>query len=66
MVRRIIRLPKVMEITGLSRSTIYALQKRGIFPKSIKISPRASGWFEDEVQDYLKTRPRFGGVRPKR
>ena len=66
MVRRIIRLPKVMEITGLSRSTIYALQKRGIFPKSIKIAPRASGWFEDEVQDYLKTRPRFGGVRPKR
>ena len=55
-----------MAQTGLSRSTIFALQKQGTFPQSIKIGPRASGWYEDEVQHYLKTRPRFGTGQLKR
>ena len=63
MARRVIRLKEVMDQTGLSRSTIFALQKQGIFPASIKIGPKASGWYEDEVQHYLKTRPRFGAGR---
>ena len=66
MVRRIIRLPEVIKTTGLSRSTIFALQTRGIFPRSVKIAPRATGWYEDEVQDYIKRRPRFGEDRPER
>lgn len=63
MARRVIRLKEVMDQTGLSRSTIFALQKQGIFPPSIKIGPKAAGWYEDEVQHYLKTRPRFRGRR---
>ena len=66
MTRRVIRLKEVMAQTGLSRSTIFALQKQGTFPQSIKIGPRASGWYEDEVQHYLKTRPRFGTGQLKR
>ena len=66
MARRVIRLKEVLAQTGLSRSTIFALQKRGIFPPSIKIGPRASAWYEDEVQHYIKTRPRFGAGRVDR
>ena len=49
--------------TGLSRSTIFALQQRGTFPQSIKFGPKATGWYEDEVQDYIETRPRTGRER---
>ncbi len=66
MTKRVIRLKEVMAQTGLSRSTIFGLQQQGTFPQSIKIGPRASGWYEDEVQHYLKTRPRFGAGQLKR
>ena len=49
--------------TGLSRSTIFALQQRGIFPQSIRIGPKATGWYEDEVQNYIESRPRTRGDR---
>lgn len=51
---RIIRLPDVEAKTGLGRSTIYALIKQGRFPAQIKLSERASGWIESEIEDYLK------------
>ena len=66
MMRRIIRLPEVMKTTGLRKSAIFALQARGHFPRSVKISTRATGWYEDEVQLFIKTRPRSGGDGPER
>ena len=61
--RRVLRLKEVKETTGLSRSSIYALQQRGLFPQSIRIGPKATGWYEDEVQNYIETRPRTGPER---
>lgn len=49
----IIRLPDVLSLTKLSRSTIYRLIDEGKFPKQIKLSARSSGWREQEVLDYL-------------
>lgn len=54
MTRRIIRLPEVIEITRLSRTTIYRLINEGRFPKQVKLSVRASGWFEDEIAEWQK------------
>ena len=64
-IRRVIRLPEVMRQTGLCKSEIHVLMGLGIFPQSIKIGLRAVGWFEDEVQEYLRTRPRTGKGREK-
>ena len=64
--KRVLRLKQVQAQTGLSRSTIFALQQRGIFPQSIKIGPKATGWYEDEVQNYIETRPRGGDRAGKR
>ena len=61
MSRRVLRLKDIKEATGLSRSSIYALRKRVLFPASVRIGPKAVGWFEDEVLGYLKSRPRVGG-----
>ena len=55
MTPRILRLPKVIELTGLARSTVYHKIAEGTFPPPIKISKRASGWLESEVNDWIKT-----------
>ena len=49
---RIIRLPEVINMTGFSRTTIYALLKDQKFPKQVKLSPRSVGWVECEVLDW--------------
>lgn len=46
----ILRLPEVIKITGLSRSTIYLMIKAGSFPPPIKLSARASGWLAHEIE----------------
>jgi len=51
--RRILRLPAVEAKTGLQRDSIYRLGRAGVFPRPVKLSERASGWFEDEVDAYL-------------
>ena len=50
---KIIKLPKVIEMTTFCRTTIYRLIKKGEFPKQIKLAERSSGWLENEVLDYL-------------
>ena len=53
MSNKIIKLTEVMNMTTFSRSTVYRLISKGVFPKQIKLSERSSGWLEQEVLDYL-------------
>lgn len=53
---KIIRLPAVMERTGLSKPYIYQMIKRGEFPASVRIAPRYAGWIESEVETWLHQR----------
>jgi prophage regulatory protein len=50
---KILRLPKVCEVTGLCRSMIYQMEADRRFPQRIKIGTRAVGWVEREVNDWL-------------
>jgi prophage regulatory protein len=52
----ILRLPKVKERTGQSRSTIYAAVAQGTFPAPVPLGPRAVGWVEEEVEDWIRRR----------
>ncbi|QVL46681.1 MAG: AlpA family transcriptional regulator [Thiocapsa sp.] len=52
MTRQFLRLPQVEGRTGLKKSTIYKLIALGQFPPPIKLSPRASAWPSDEVDDW--------------
>jgi prophage regulatory protein len=52
---KIIKLPQVEQITGLSRASIYKRIKSGVFPKQIKLGLRASGWVESEVYGYVNS-----------
>ncbi len=54
--RRILRLPATMAKCGLRRDSIYRGGRDGWFPKPVKLSERASGWFEDEIDAFLERR----------
>jgi prophage regulatory protein len=53
---KVLRLPTVIQRTGLSRSTIYRLEAEGKFPKHIKLTERAAGWLEHEVNAFIAAR----------
>jgi len=51
------RWPEVSEITGFrSKSHVENLERRGLFPRSVKIGPRAKGWVHSEVIGWLEQR----------
>ena len=50
---RFIDLDEVMDMVGLSRSTVYEKIKEGVFPAPVKIG-HVSRWVESEVQEHLK------------
>ena len=60
---RLLRMPAVIERTGIPRSTIYALMKLARFPRPVRIGARAVAGLEDEIEHFIKTRPRGGSER---
>ncbi len=53
---KIIRLPKVIEKTDLSRSTIYNLINSNQFVPKIQISVRAIGFLESDIDAWIAAR----------
>ena len=51
-------------MTALSRSAVYALMAESRFPKPIRVGSRAVRWVEQEVADFIASRPRAGSERP--
>jgi prophage regulatory protein len=54
---RLLRLPQVIELTGLGRDTIYRYIREGRFPAQRRISDRASAWRTDEIAAWIESRP---------
>jgi prophage regulatory protein len=52
--QRLIRLRDVRQRTGLSSSSIYAKISDGLFPRPVKLGPRASAWIEGEVSQWIE------------
>jgi prophage regulatory protein len=64
--RTILRMPQVEAATGLKNCHIYDLIAQGLFPRGVKLSPQATGWFADEVAAWQAERPRaMGGWSPR-
>lgn len=54
MIIKILRLPEVEKIVGLSRSTIYSMIAEGTFPKPVKLGKRAVGWPDHKIFDWIE------------
>ena len=53
---KFLKLPAVMHLTQLSRSSIYALMKEGSFPRQVKLGKRSVAWLEESILNWIKTR----------
>lgn len=53
---KLIRFPVVRERTGLSRSTIWRLERRGDFPRHYRIAPNVVAWVDEEISEWIRTK----------
>lgn len=53
---KILKAPATSAKSGLSLSTMYRFIGQGKFPKPVKLGEAASGWLEDEIDDWITKR----------
>jgi len=53
---KILRKQKLLPKVGLSDTTVWRMEKEGKFPKRIRLGATACGWFEHEVDEWLRSR----------
>ena len=49
-----LRINDVCRVTGLPRATIYEMVGKGKFPRQVRLSPRAVGWLQSEIQTWQR------------
>jgi prophage regulatory protein len=54
---KILRWKILHERVQLGRTTVWRLERQGLFPRRIKIGPNSVGWRENEVDEWMKSRP---------
>ena len=54
--RSYLRIKQVAELVGLSRATIYNMEKAGTFPKKTPLGERAVAWRESEITAWMESR----------
>ncbi len=50
-----IRLPKVLQLIPVGKSTWWAGIKSGRFPQGVKITPRTTAWRVEDISKLLET-----------
>lgn len=53
----LLRMPAVMRMTGLGRSTIYRLIAERKFPSPVRLGPRAVAWRRADLDQWSDSRP---------
>ena len=63
--RKMINTKTVMAATGYSRVQLWrkARDAEDDFPPPMQLGANKIGWFEDEVEDWQKSRPRRGAEK---
>jgi prophage regulatory protein len=54
---KFLRIRQVMQLTGLSRMTIYRLERDGEFPKRRRLGQNSVAWLESDIAAWADTRP---------
>jgi len=54
---RMLRIQQVIRLTGLSRTTIWRLEKKGDFVRRVRLAPNSVGWHEEQILEWIKSRP---------
>jgi prophage regulatory protein len=59
MSRRILRLAEVLARTGYSKSTLRRKELAGEVGRRLRLGPNSVGWYEDEIEAHVASRPRM-------
>jgi len=51
-----LRLPEVKAVTGLSKSSLYALIRERTFPRPVRLGARSVAWVKSEVRQWAVER----------
>ena len=51
---RIIRKKELLKTIGLSDATVYRKEKEGKFPRRLRLGGNSCGWFESEVNAWMR------------
>ena len=55
---RLLRLPEVLRLVGLAKSTVYDLINDGLFPTPVIVGRRSVAWPTRVIVTWIKKRPR--------
>ena len=63
---KFLRIRQVIQLTGLSRMTIYRLELAGQFPKRRRLSENSVAWLETDIAAWADSRPvaRLRALKP--
>ncbi len=50
-----VRLPVVIKVLGIGRTTWWSGIKKGRFPKAVKLGPRTSAWRVEDIRALIAT-----------
>lgn len=52
---KFLRLPQVLDITGVSSTTLWRWEKAGRFPKRVHIGPNTVAWLESDILSWMES-----------
>ncbi|WP_413284191.1 AlpA family transcriptional regulator [Vibrio sp. MA40-2] len=53
---RLMRLKEVIQVTGISRSSLYKYLNEGQFPPPVSLGARSIAWVDHEIQAWITTK----------
>lgn len=54
---RLLRRKEVEQMVSLSRASIYRLGDLGVFPRPVRVGPRAVRWRSEDIERWILERP---------
>lgn len=63
---RIIRMKEVVKKVGLSRTTLWRMEKDGLFVSRVRLSVNAVGYLSDQIDAWMASRPIADPVEGKK
>lgn len=54
---KLLKMKQVLELTAISRATLYRYLEKGAFPKPRKLDKKTVRWVENDIQEWMQNLP---------
>lgn len=59
--QEVLTVKQVIELVGIGRTTIWRLERQGLFPARRRLSAGRVGYLREEILAWINSRPELGG-----